>query len=98
MTRLEANVKDFRLDKDSEGTITHWRFRFDQCEDFHDALKQFKAKIHKNDRKPYPDRYWEWRVYANQANYVHLCEIFDNFQECESGARNQIEMFGQHDG
>jgi hypothetical protein len=92
-TRLDNNIKDFKLVRDEEGNVTHWIFRFGECEDFHEALREFKEKIPHKDRKPQPEKKWLWTVTANQTNFYSLCDIFDNFQECEHVARAQMDMF-----
>lgn len=94
-THIEAILKDFRLIKDADKQVTHWEFRWDlpECEDFYTSMEEFKNKIPHQDRKPFPEKSWLWQVVANDINYVFMAQIFDNFVECETIARSQLDMF-----
>lgn len=93
MTHLEANLKDFHLKRDHK-KISAYRFRFGHCEDFSDALNQFKKRIDLPDRTPYPEAEWLWEVKANPQNRNALSQIFDNFEESITAAESQMELWG----
>lgn len=93
MTHLEANVKDFKLVFGPGGKeIVAYRFKFGTCEDFDDALEQFKTQIPKTHRTVDPEYHWEWEVKNTPAIRARLGQIFDNFVACESTALSQLRL------
>lgn len=92
MTRLEANVKDFHLDRQGNA-VKAYRFRFGHCEDFADALQQFKRRIPLEERIPQPESAWLWEVTATPQNRNALAQIFDNFEECVTIAEAQLRLW-----
>ena len=89
---MEANIKDFHIKYEGD-EIVAWRFRFGHCEDFNDALTQFKKRIPMIERNPNPDAAWLWEVKATQLNRNALGQIFDNFEECLQIAESQMRLF-----
>lgn len=94
MTRLEARLVDFELVRWPDGRDRFYRFRFGRCDDFGEALEQFKACVTLAERRPQPDNRWLWEVDATPANRRELAVLFDNFEAEYETAASQLRMFG----
>ncbi len=93
MTRLLANVNDFKLIALNGEDRTYY-FRFGHCEDFHVSFALFKQKISPMDRKTLPEKNWLWEVKASPHNYMVLADLFDNFAAEYEAAKSQLTLFG----
>ncbi len=93
MTRLEARVKGLHFSETDKGKILLFRFRFGYCEDFNDALKQFKQRIDAQHRTPFPEAGWLWEVKNTPETRNALGQIFDNFEMAVQEHESQMRMF-----
>lgn len=93
MTRLIAEIKDFRLKADAAGAEVAYQFRIANSEDFMALMNDFKRSIPASERAPDTGKNWLWTVKATPANYAALSRLFDNFAACYEADKAQLRLF-----